>query len=189
MKWDFVLKRRKFLISAGAWSVALCTFGAGWVAQRVRPAQAQTTSNAGSDENAPAIPPETIPILLAVADIIVPRYGDSPAASEIDLLPRLQRLIDASPSLTRSYRKNWVKLAKIIQDEVPVVDGKPEPKELARHLRIYHRRFRRTRSGGDLGNAFEQLRRDVLGIYYTSPEGRAWVGYSGRQAGHGGGAS
>ena len=163
---------------------AACTAGAGWLADRLRPARrSESTPAVGSGGTPPVIPPETLSTLLVIADVIVPRHGDSPSASEIDLIARLERLISDSPARAATYRTQWVKLAKTIQEKVPVVDGKPDPDELARHLRIYHGRFRRTRRGGDLGNAFEQLRRDVMRIYYTSPEGRAWVGHDGRHVG------
>ena len=108
-------------------------------------------------------------MLLVIADVIVPRYGDSPAASEIDLIPQLQRLIKESPARARVYANEWVKLVKIIEERVPVVGGKPDPDELARHLQVYHRRYRRTKKGGDLGRAFEQLRRESEGKDVARP--------------------
>ena len=50
----------------------------------------------------PLFPPEDWPLLLAVADVIVPREGDLPAASEIDLLPKLESWARGSASRLRT---------------------------------------------------------------------------------------
>jgi len=175
--------RRRLLMALAA-VAATCTGVLAWLARRVlggreQPQASETASLEPEPGAAVLFPPETLATLLVIADVIVPRSGSSPAASEIDLVPRLERLILRSPSAAKSYRKSWPILAQNIQEKVPVVEGQLDPAELARLLEVYHGRFRRTRRGGKLGNAFEQLRRDVLRVYYASPAGQAFAGYPG----------
>jgi len=178
--------RRRLLVALAAVAASGSALLA-WLARRVlggHEPQGQASETASLEPapepgGEPIFAPETLATLLVIADVIVPRSGNSPAASEIDLVPRLERLIRSSPAALKTYRKRWPTLAKNIQEKVPVLEGRPDPAELARLLRIYHRRFRRTRRGGKLGNAFEQLRRDVLRVYYASPAGQAFAGYPG----------
>ena len=92
------MKRRKFLISSGAWWAAGFATGAGFFAQLVRPARAgqahpetkateeqpkdepKATSNAAANADSHAkakaryvIPHESLAVLLLVADVILPR--------------------------------------------------------------------------------------------------------------------
>ena len=52
-------------------------------------------------------PLETRPLLDALADAIVPRWGGHPAASEIGIASRLERWLLTSPLRSRVYRTYW----------------------------------------------------------------------------------
>jgi hypothetical protein len=114
---------------------------------------------------------------LVAADVLVPRAGDHPAASEIDLLPRLDRWVASSPRRARFYREIW----PAFETEVRTRSGEalPDPKELQVLFGRWHEAYRRGRPS-DAARFFEQLRRDVLSIYYSSPQGWASLGYAGR---------
>lgn len=180
------MTRRRLLLALAA-VAASCSALFAWLARRgMGDREPHSSASEGAlpepaqqPEGEFVFAPDTLATLFVIADAIVPRFGDSPAASEIDLVPRLERLIRGSPAALKTYRERWPLLAKDIQEKVPLVDGRPDQTELARRLRIYHRRFRRTPLGGKFGNAFEQLRRDVLRVYYASPQGQAFVGYLG----------
>ncbi|MCP5110101.1 MAG: gluconate 2-dehydrogenase subunit 3 family protein, partial [bacterium] len=129
----------------------------GWLVARPRPTRAaeqasadeqSSSTSADSGDAPPVIQPDTVATLLVIADVIVPRYGDSPAASEIGLIPKLEKLIRDSPARAAVYRQGWRELAEAIQEEVPVVDGKPDPDELASQIAINYRRYRQRRKSG-----------------------------------------
>ena len=111
------------------------------------------------------------------ADVLVPRHGVHPAASEIDFLPRLDRWVASSPLRARSYREWW----PAFETEVRARSGEvlPDPKELQMLFGRWHEAYRKDRPS-DAARFFEQLRRDVLRIYYSSPQGWASLGYAGR---------
>jgi len=124
-----------------------------------------------------SLPEGSEALLLAAADVLVPRHGVHPAASEIDLLPRLDRWVAGSPLRARSYRETW----PAFEREVRARSGEaiPDPKELQVLFGRWHEAYRQDRPS-DAARFFEQLRRDVLRIYYSSPQGGASVGYAGR---------
>ncbi|MDH3211570.1 MAG: hypothetical protein OEM05_03700 [Myxococcales bacterium] len=182
------MKRRDFLVGG----VIAAAAAAAGVAQWLMGRGGDAGPRAAPDPTPPASPPrdaapaagaifpsEDHALLLMVADLIVPREGVYPAASETDLIPRLEAWGADSPSRRRIYVAGWPELKKMI-GRLPSVDGLPDTRRLARRMRAWHRRFRRRRRGGRGGvNFFEQLRRDVLRLYYASPAGAATVGYIG----------
>jgi hypothetical protein len=118
-------------------------------------------------------------MLLAVADAIVPRFEGHPAASEIDLLPRLERCIEASPDGAEFYRRNWSRFERDLRQRVPFPDGPPAPEALHATLEQWHREYVSQHAPSPAARYFEGLRRNVLLAYYTSPDGWASVGYAG----------
>lgn len=127
----------------------------------------------------PIFPPEDHAIVFLLADLIVPREGEHPAASEIDLLPRLEGWIRSSKSRERAYKKGWPKLRQLVK-RVRVVDGKPDPLKLTMRMGKWVEKYRRQkRSFRVLIPFFEQFRSDVLRVYYASPAGWAAMGYRG----------
>jgi hypothetical protein len=182
------VKRRDFLVGGVIVAAGAAAGVAQWLARRA----GDEAPEAAPDPTAPAspprdaapsagaiFPPEDHALLLTVADLIVPREGDYPAASETDLIPRLEAWGADSPSRRRIYVRGWPELKKMIE-RLPSVDGLPDTQRLARRMRAWHRRFRGRQRRGTKGiNFFEQLRRDVLRLYYGSPAGAATVGYPG----------
>lgn len=165
------MRRRAFLL--GGVAVALAGSG-GLVLMRGRGrAPAASTAEPASPE--PVFPPEDGPLLLAIADVIVPREGDLPAASEIGILPRLERWARLSPSRLRTYQEGWPRLRKRLED-VGAVDPSDLPEK---PFRMLYRRYRFASRPPREAFFFEQLRRDVLRLYYSSPEGWASVSYTG----------
>jgi hypothetical protein len=129
------------------------------------------------DEVAPAplFSPEDRDLLLTIADIIVPRDGDLPAASEIDILPKLERWARSSESRLTIYETGWPRLRALLEKKGEIGGAGPSDRTLRRlHLQY---RFKRRPRGESV--FFEQLRRDVLRLYYASPEGWKAVSYTG----------
>ncbi len=116
------MRRRDFLWGAAA-IVGAVVGGAllRWGRRRGKATRAGRTSHASLPEGSEAL-------LLVAADVLVPRAGDHPAASEIDLLPRLDRWVASSPLRARSYREMW----PAFEREVRARSGAalPDPKEL-----------------------------------------------------------
>jgi hypothetical protein len=166
------VRRRDFLVASAAVTAGAAAVG---VVRVFRSGGGTEPSDAAA---APLFPAEDEALLLAVADHIVPRDGDHPAASEIDLIPRLERWARASESRLRIYRRGWPALREQMA-KVRVVDGRPHPQGLARRMKLWHRIHRRNRRARRAVRFFEQLRRDVLRAYYSSPAGWASVGYAG----------
>jgi hypothetical protein len=124
-------------------------------------------------------PRNSSPLLLAVADAIVPRFGPHPAASEIDLLPRLDRCLATSAEGAEVFHRHWPSFEREIRQRVPFRAGRPEANALHDVLEQWHRDYA-TQSDPSLPvSYFEGLRRYVLLAYYTSPAGWASVGYPG----------
>lgn len=123
----------------------------------------------------PLFPPEDWPLLLAIADAIVPREGDLPAASEIDLLPMLESWVHSSTSRLRIYKKGWPYLRALLERKGEAGASGPSKRTLRRLHARYRFGGRPTREAA----FFEQLRRDVLRLYYASPAGWASVSYTG----------
>ena len=122
---------------------------------------------------------DDLAVLLAVADVIVPREGSAPAASEIDLLASLAILLNAAPLRSRAYSEHLPTFASTVRARVPFRDGRPEPELLGRLCERWHRELREDSRPGIEAVFFEQLRRDVLRAYYASPAGWASVGFDG----------
>lgn len=154
---------------AGAWA---------WLLRRGR-GGAPLAEEAPREAPEPLVAPETLPLFLFVANAIVPRSGVSPGAGEIDIMPRIERWAATSPSTRRLYREGWPRLAAAIDAHARGADGQPDADAVRDLLARYLARFRRRVSGTDLGRTTEQIRRDVLRAYYSSPDGRAFVGYDG----------
>ena len=141
---------------------------------------AESTSSAQIVVNNPQIfPARSESFFLAVADAIVPRFGPHPAASEIDLLPRLERCIALSPEGPDVFRRHWRAFEGEIRARVALRDGRPDPEALNELLAGWHRDYARQPDPSLAASYFELLRRTVLLAYYTSPAGWASVGYAG----------
>ena len=170
------MRRRSFLIAAAA--IVAVAVGAvlSRLLRRQVPAQAH-----GPARPAPAsiFPARTQPVLFAVADAIVPRYGEHPAASEIDLVPRLERWVRAAPRRRRFYQREWESFEAEIRRRVPFAGDRPEPEALIPLFEGWYHDFRTQADPDTHVRLFEQLRRDVLRVYYASPAGWASVGYAG----------
>ena len=123
--------------------------------------------------------PTAIPLVLAVADAIVPRYGEHPAASEIDLLPRLDECIDVSSEGGDFYLKYWRRFEAELLATVPSANGRPEPAALSARCESWYEEYYREDAPSLASNYLEGLRRSVLLAYYTLPAGWASVGYAG----------
>jgi len=168
------VKRRSFLLGGLAATVAV---GGAVIARLFGGRGAPPPSDS-------VFAPGSEPLLLAVADAVVPRAGEHPAASEIDLLPRLERWVESSPSRRRSYRRGWPPFERQIRAQTATGGARPDPEALAGLLERWHRDYREGR-GHEYARFFEQLRRDTLRVYYGSPAGWISLGYNGRpQRGH-----
>jgi hypothetical protein len=114
-----------------------------------------------------------------VADAIVPRFEGHPAASEIELIPRLKRCMEASPDGADFYRRHWSQFERELRQRVPFPDGRPVPEALHATLEQWHREYVSQPTPSLAASYFEGLRRNVLLAYYTSPAGWTSVGYAG----------
>jgi hypothetical protein len=164
------VKRRHLLIAAAALFVTTATAWITWLFARVpkkKPPQTVAASSLDSGS-----------LRLAVADAIVPRDEEWPAASEGDFLPGLELFVASSAHRRRNHEKYWPLFEAEIRRTVPIVDGRPDPKRLRERLEYLHVQYRSGHRSA-VAAFFEQLRRDVLRIYYSSPEGWARVGYAG----------
>ena len=176
------MRRRSFLVASGALVAAGAAAGLAWLLGRERRTPlAEATPETVSATPLPEamIPPESVPLLLAVADAIVPRYGEHPAASEMDLLPNLERWVRGAPGRLERYQSSWSSFESEIRDHVPFADGRPDPEALTLLLEQWYEAYRRQSQRGAAANLFEQIRRDVLRVYYSSPAGWASLGYTG----------
>ena len=122
--------------------------------------------------------PAGSPLLWVAVDVLVPAHGDQPAASETEILPRLDRWVASSPQRTRFYLRNWFTFEEEVRRRLRYEDGRPDSRKLEALFRQWHREYRRERPG-PAARFFEQLRRDVLRVYYSSPAGWDSVGYAG----------
>jgi hypothetical protein len=181
------LRRRAFLLGG----VAVALVGGGGllsIRSRRRRALADDAQNNRAQSNSPPaeapgiepnpeplFPPEDWPLLLAVADAIVPREGDLPAASEIDLLPKLESWARSDASRLRIYKKGWPRFRKLLERAGEASASGPSINTLSQ----LHTRYRLEDRPPQGAAFFEQLRRDVLRIYYASPAGWASVSYTG----------
>jgi hypothetical protein len=191
------MKRRVFLITGAIVAMGVSTAGLlRWLglapsadpdspnaasleaARPERPAGA-AESQAEASSHGPIFPPEDHALLFILTDLIVPREGEHPAASEIDLLPRLEGWIRSSERRVRTYRKNWPAMLKVA-NRLTSADGKLNQVKLAKRMHTWGKRFRKQkRVHRAIVPFFEQFRRDVMRAYYSSPEGWASMGYTG----------
>jgi len=144
--------------------------------ERVQSSFEQTAS---STLESMIFPHSATSLLLAVADAIVPRLGVHPAAGEIELLPRLDRCLAASPEGADVFRRHWPRFEREIRQRVPFIAGRPDPEALHDVLAQWHRDYATQNDPSLPVSYFEGLRRNVLLAYYTSPAGWASVGYAG----------
>ena len=195
------MKRRAFLYGLGAASLA--GFVWRWLGTRagpVEPSSDVAESPRPAEQPRPAEEPtetaastsvridtedaffsmEDHETLLAFANVIVPPYEGRPGAGEIDLVPRLESLIHASQEHLEFYEAGW----PILKAALTKMGFRPGPmgfeklnRRLIRWGRIFRRRGGRHRKKAIMYS--EQLRRDVLLAYYSSPEGWASLGYEG----------
>jgi hypothetical protein len=117
-------------------------------------------------------------LLLAVADAVVPRVGEHRAASEIDFIPRLEGWVKSSPHRRGLYERGWPRFERQIRARTAPRGDRPDPELLAALLERWHRDYREGR-GDKSARFFEQLRRDTLRAYYSSPVAWASLGYTG----------
>jgi hypothetical protein len=176
--------RRRILVALGA-LVAGCAVGV-WRLMGRRPSGEHEGVGFSSAKEAARpsfestiFPPDSIPLLLAVAEAIVPRFGAHPGAGEPELLPRLDRCLVASPEGVEVFRRHWPRFEREIRQRVRFDAGRPDPEALADVLTQWHRDYATQPDPSLPASYFEGLRRNVLLAYYTSPEGWASVGYSG----------
>jgi hypothetical protein len=170
------MRRRSFLIAAAAIVAAAVVATLSRLLRREVPAQAPEPARPAP---ASIFPARTQPVLFAVADVIVPRYGEHPAASEIDLVPQLERWVRAAPRRRRFYQREWENFEARIRRSVPFAGDRPEPEALIPLFEGWYDDFRTQADPDTHVRLFEQLRRDVLRVYYASPAGWASVGYAG----------
>lgn len=181
------MKRRVFLISSAILAAGVSAFSlARWTKlfrwgepTPLEPAESTQETGPDQSEGDAIFTSEDEALLFAVADLIVPREGDLPAASEIDLIPRLERWARTSEARLRLYRRGWPGLRDLIHEKA-FQDGELDSEKLGASMQHWFLVYRRRRRGGPRGVPFfEQLRRDILRVYYSSPAGWAVVGYSG----------
>lgn len=175
------MSRRSFvwaavLLAAALVTASLSRLAAPWLRRGPRPAEPERGS---ASERPFLVPPERIPVLLAVSDVIVPREGEAPAASEIDLVPRLERWLRVSASNAGLYRAHLARFDATIRARIPFSSGRPDPELLRRLCESWYRDVREGAPSSGEAALFERLRRDVLRVYYASPAGWAVVGYGG----------
>jgi hypothetical protein len=166
--------RRRLLLAAAALLAGLV---AALGRRRLGPPRAPAAQPAAAPAAAASgavVPSEDEPLLLRIADVIVPADGDSPPASGIDLLPRLERWIGSSSGRRAIYERGWPALALRVRELGP----EPGAAALAALCGELHGSFR-AGAGDAAAGFFEQLRRDVLRVYWASPAGWAAVGYTG----------
>lgn len=184
------IRRRRFVVALGIAFVAVAAgFWRFWDRReadgrpQVRHPVEKPSSVASEATHTPDVsevfPPDSLPVLLAVAEAIVPRFGEHPAASEIDLVPRLERCIALGPEGPDFFRNYWDPFEKAIRQRVPFRAGRPEPEALHEELKGWHREYARRSDASVAAIYFEGLRRNVLLAYYTSPAGWASAGYTG----------
>lgn len=128
-------------------------------------------------------------VLLAVADVIVPRDGAHPAASETPLLDVLARRARDVPDLAQLLEAGLPGFARAVRSRVPAARGTgdaraPSPAGLdaallARLCESYHRELRERPRPSREAVYFELLRSEVLFAYYATPAGWASVGFDG----------
>jgi hypothetical protein len=180
------VRRRDFLVAAAVAAGGATAAGvAHWLRrpQESETLEVPTPSDAEAEpdvaDSDPLFPPEDEPLVLTFADVVVPRDGESPAASEIDLLPRLEEHVRASASRLRIYRRGWPELREMLEKRIARAPDRPQAHVLRGAMRFCHLSYRRRERSKPRVRLAEQFRRDVLRVYYASPAGWASVGYTG----------
>ncbi len=168
-------RRGLLLATAALLAAAALGWWTRWFGRR--PGKPQVSSP-GPTPNA-FLPPDARPLLLAVADAIVPRHGPHPGAGEIELLPRVERCIEVSAEGRDFYRQHWRAFERALRQRVPFQGQRPDPEALRAVLEEWHREYHAEARPSVPAGVFESLRRNVLFAYYTSPEGWASLGYAG----------
>jgi len=164
------VKRRRFLQLAGG--AALGGTALWWLRRPAGDAP-------GPDGALPGVSASDAPVLLAVADVIVPRFGDSPAASEIDLLPRFESLLASSPERATFYARHLPGFAERVRARIPMPGGRPDVELLTRLCERWYDQARREPAPGSAPLVFVALRHDVLQLYYATPAGWRFSGFDG----------
>jgi hypothetical protein len=170
------VKRRHLLVAIAALALGAVSL---WLARRLgRPGAGVTAAPTadGSAHSSGIFPASDQALALALADAIVPRFGPHPAASEIDLLPRVERSL-ALMETGELVRSNWSALAAALRASIPR-NPAVDPEKLRALLEVWYRQARRPDPRPE-AVCFEALRCAVLRAYYTSPEGWRAAGYPG----------
>jgi hypothetical protein len=169
--------RRAFLL--GGASVA--AIAAGWLVLRPGSRGSEAPVDSGTPQHSPVsfLPAGSVPLLLGLADLVVPAWKGQPAASDIDLLPRLERVVGSSRSRADFYRRKWVFLERDLRRAVPYEGGLPLAADALPLLQSWYEEYRSVEVPSAAAHMFEVLRRDLLRAYYASPAGWKAVGYAG----------
>jgi hypothetical protein len=165
--------RRRFLVMMATGLAVLAG-----LARLLRPTRAPSGPASRTAFQSSLVPPESQALLLAIGDAVVPAWRGHPGAGQIDLLPQLERWVNASPGRRQRYRE-WPRFETDLRARLSFDGEAPEPQVLSDHLETLYREFRSGRVPSPAARFFERLRRDVLRVYYASPAGWASVGYTG----------
>jgi hypothetical protein len=136
-------------------------------------------SGADTPGSAPRIRDADAPLLRALADVIVPRFGDSPAASEIGLLARFETLLAVSPFHATFYGRHLPDFVERVRARIPMPSGRPDRELLERLCERWYADVRRDAQPSAAARVFDAFRVDVLRLYYASPEGWRFAGFNG----------
>ena len=117
--------------------------------------------------------------MIAIADAIVPGDGEHPAASEIDIVPKLERWVSSTPQRLHLYKREWRLFAAGLRLRLSFAGDRAHSEVLAPLLEQWFEAFRTQPTPDGHAHFFEQLRQDVLRVYYASPAGWASLGYPG----------
>jgi hypothetical protein len=170
--------RRVFLLGAAGMTGIAAT---GWLVLRGRRDGNEEALRTGTPPPSPVsfLPATSVPLLLSLADLVVPAWHGEPAASEIDLLPRLERVVGRSPARADFYRRKWGFLERDLRRAAPFEGAGPLAEAALPVLQSWFEEYRSLEVPSAAAHMFEVLRRDVLRAYYASPAGWRAVGYPG----------
>jgi hypothetical protein len=124
-------------------------------------------------------PATSQPLLIAIADAIVPGDGEHPAASEIDIVPRLELWVRSTPGRLHLYRREWRLFEAGLRLRLSFARDRTNSEVLIPLFEQWLEAFRTQPAPDGPVRFFEELRRDVLRVYYASPAGWASLGYAG----------
>lgn len=171
------LRRRGFLAGALALAAGCADGSLRW--WRGAPAAPGAPAAAPVVTGWTPVPAPQLPVFWAVADVIVPRWQGHPAASEIDLLPRLEKLARMFPEPAAYRYQTWLQFEAVLRRRVDFSAGLPDPGQLHELFESLYTEWRRADRPSAESHYFEKLRMDVLRAYYSSPAGWKAVGYAG----------